>query len=236
MSIILTSLTRVRNFRSRSDEKLPQPSELGTPTDEGKVDILSPPPPLQKDSGGTHGQPKQEQIIRDNLARFARLPAYSVFESVSFFFFFFLSYSPHNSLQPHSDPSGLTHEIAASSLLKHGRNILATERPQSPLSLLAVAIANPFNFLLIVLAIISIATGDRATFSVMMSMVVASTGLRSVIFIHLFFFFFFFARLNSPTLDFGRISNQWLRLPSSSIVLQPKSMFFAGGPIISPRK
>jgi P-type Mg2+ transporter len=39
---------------------------------------------------------------------------------------------------------------------------------------------NPFNALLIILAIISIATGDKATFSVMMSMVVASTGLRSV--------------------------------------------------------
>lgn len=48
--------------------------------------------------------------------------------------------------------------------------------------LLISAIANPFNFILIALAIVSIATGDKATFTVMIAMVILSTGLRSVYF------------------------------------------------------
>jgi P-type Mg2+ transporter len=74
----------------------------------------------------------------------------------------------------------MTSEQASVVLKKHGHNLLTSERPQSAWSLFWIAVVNPFNALLIILAIISIATGDKATFSVMMSMVVASTGLRSV--------------------------------------------------------
>ena len=74
----------------------------------------------------------------------------------------------------------MTNEQASVLLKKHGHNLLTSERPQSAWSLFWIAVVNPFNALLIILAVISIATGDKATFSVMMSMVVASTGLRSV--------------------------------------------------------
>jgi Mg2+-importing ATPase len=103
------------------------------------------------------------------------------------------------SLQPNFSPSGLTNEVAAEMLKKHGRNLLATERPQSPLSLFITAMANPFNFLLIVLAIISIATGDNATFAVMMCMVVAATGLRSV------FFYIRARKTDNTVIGFGKI-------------------------------
>ena len=43
-----------------------------------------------------------------------------------------------------------------------------------------MAVTNPFNFILAALGIVSIATGDKATFTVMMVMVIASTGLRFV--------------------------------------------------------
>jgi len=48
------------------------------------------------------------------------------------------------------------------------------------------ATMNPFNLLLTILAVISIGTGDKATFTVMLLMVVLSTGLRYLLcFIHL---------------------------------------------------
>jgi P-type Mg2+ transporter len=49
------------------------------------------------------------------------------------------------------------------------------------MSILLTAFTNPFNFILIGLAIVSIATGDKATFTVMIIMVILSTGLRSVL-------------------------------------------------------
>lgn len=52
--------------------------------------------------------------------------------------------------------------------------------------LLISAIANPFNFILTVLAIVSIATGDKATFAVMIAMVILSTGLRLAYFLNVF--------------------------------------------------
>lgn len=76
-------------------------------------------------------------------------------------------------------------EAAHSSLERHGPNILATERPPSAFGLFFTALANPFNFILTSLAIVSIATGDKATFSVMVVMVIASTSLRSISFFFL---------------------------------------------------
>ena len=91
-----------------------------------------------------------------------------------------------NRLEPGSSRLGLTAEAARSALERHGPNIFATERPPSAIGLLFTALANPFNFILISLAIVSIATGDKATFSVMVVMVIVSTGLRSISFFLLF--------------------------------------------------
>lgn len=64
--------------------------------------------------------------------------------------------------------------------LEHGNNDLSSSKPPSGFRLLRDALLNPFNFLLTALAIIAIGTGDFATFSVMMVMVVTSTALRFV--------------------------------------------------------
>ena len=66
---------------------------------------------------------------------------------------------------------------------RHGPNIFSSDRGPTAIGLLFSAIANPFNFILLALAIVSIATGDKATFSVLVIMVILSTGLRSVIFV-----------------------------------------------------
>lgn len=87
---------------------------------------------------------------------------------------------PKRSLHPEWNPLGLTDEEARHTLDRVGRNILATERPPTPLALVLSAIWNPFNLLLLVLAVVSIATGDHGTFAVMMFMVAVSTGLRWV--------------------------------------------------------
>ena len=69
---------------------------------------------------------------------------------------------------------------------RHGPNIFSSERGPTAFGLLISAIANPFNFILLALAIVSIATGDKATFTVLVIMVILSTGLRSVcLLIHL---------------------------------------------------
>ncbi|KIM84272.1 hypothetical protein PILCRDRAFT_96904 [Piloderma croceum F 1598] len=104
---------------------------------------------------------KRESVIRDKLARFARVPAEASFD-----------------LEPCSSPLGLTEEAAQSAFKKHGSNIFVTERAPKAIALLYAAVAHPFNFILTALAIVSIATGDKATFVVMMVMVLASTGLR----------------------------------------------------------
>jgi P-type Mg2+ transporter len=74
----------------------------------------------------------------------------------------------------------LSDEAALFALEEHGHNIFVTERPPRAIALLFTALANPFNFILMALGIISIATGDKATFAVMLVMIIASTGLRSV--------------------------------------------------------
>ena len=63
---------------------------------------------------------------------------------------------------------------------RHGPNKFSSERGPSAFNLLLSAIANPFNFILLALSIVSIATGDNATFAVLVIMVILSTGLRSV--------------------------------------------------------
>jgi hypothetical protein len=88
MSLILNALARVlptRAFRSQSPEETVLGQNKTDPPLEEKVDIVSAPPPVTKKGG--EGQARQEQIIREKLARFARLPAYSVFESVIFLAF-----------------------------------------------------------------------------------------------------------------------------------------------------
>jgi Mg2+-importing ATPase len=52
------------------------------------------------------------------------------------------------------------------------------EQPFNPLALIFSALINPFKLILAVLASISIGTGDKATFSVMILMIILSTGLR----------------------------------------------------------
>jgi Mg2+-importing ATPase len=61
-----------------------------------------------------------------------------------------------------------------------GRNEVAREKPPRWYAELARAFANPFNFLLTTLAIVSGATGDREAMLVIGAMVVFSTGLRFV--------------------------------------------------------
>jgi Mg2+-importing ATPase len=126
-------------------------------------------------------QDKREKALVEKLARLARVPATAIFGSVSLFL---LSHCQliGKSLEPGSSPLGLTDDAARSALERHGPNIFAAERPPSPIALLLTAIANPFNFILAALGVISIATGDKATFVVLMVMILASTGLR---FVHL---------------------------------------------------
>lgn len=146
--------------------RLSRPRRPVDPTEDAELanfpaDIKVDPGAVPDASRKGDGRVKHEQVVREKLARLARLPVPAIFD-----------------LEPTFNFSGLSIEAAAHAFKIHGPNIFATERPATPLALLAVAIANPFNCLLIVLAIISIATGDKATFAVMMCMVVASTGLR----------------------------------------------------------
>jgi P-type Mg2+ transporter len=60
----------------------------------------------------------------------------------------------------------------------YGSNILSTCKPKRWWNILLSCIPNPFNLLLSVLAIISIATQQTATFVILMIMVFISVGLR----------------------------------------------------------
>jgi P-type Mg2+ transporter len=81
-------------------------------------------------------------------------------------------------LEPTWSYNGLTSEAADIALEMHGPNITSSEQRYRWLKLFWIALANPFNFLLIVLACINAATHQLSTFVVMMAMVIASTGLR----------------------------------------------------------
>jgi hypothetical protein len=86
-----------------------------------------------------------------------------------------------HSLKPEWSPRGLSEDAARSARATHGLNVYAAEQRGKPILLLFSAIINPFNLLLLMLAVISIATGDKATFTVMILMIVSSTGLRCLL-------------------------------------------------------
>ena len=76
--------------------------------------------------------------------------------------------------------TGLTADEVAARRERYGRNDVAHEKPPTWYAELARAFANPFNFLLTILAVVSGATGDREAATVIGFMVVFSTGLRFV--------------------------------------------------------
>jgi len=131
---------------------------------------------------------KRERVVREKLARFARIPGSTIFACVLSCFNFILApfiqlnFLKTFSLEPNASPAGLSGEAARSALERHGPNIFATERAPRVIALLLRALLNPFNAILLVLAIVNIATGDKATFTVMVVMVMASTVLRFVFF------------------------------------------------------
>ena len=80
--------------------------------------------------------------------------------------------------QFNSSPSGLTDTQARDLLAEHGPNVLSAAKPRRWWSILLECLPNPFNILLTILAIVSIATAQRATFVILMVMVFLSVGLR----------------------------------------------------------
>ena len=75
---------------------------------------------------------------------------------------------------------GLTDDEVLARRQRYGRNEVAHEKPPSWYAELARAFANPFNFLLTTLAVVSGMTGDHEAMVVIGVMVVFSTGLRFV--------------------------------------------------------
>jgi len=75
---------------------------------------------------------------------------------------------------------GLTDNEVERRREQYGRNEVAHEKPPTWYGELARAFANPFNFLLTTLAIVSGVTGDREAMTVIGFMVVFSTGLRFI--------------------------------------------------------
>jgi len=79
-----------------------------------------------------------------------------------------------------STRNGLTEEEVEARRARFGRNEVAHEKPPTWYAELARAFANPFNFLLTTLAIVSGVTGDQEAMIVIAVMVAFSTGLRFV--------------------------------------------------------
>ncbi len=77
-------------------------------------------------------------------------------------------------------PGGLTPEEAAARLAEHGPNVLAKDRRAGPGKLLRNAVVNPLVLLLLVLAVVSFATGDARAGGVMSLMVLLGAGLKLV--------------------------------------------------------
>lgn len=75
---------------------------------------------------------------------------------------------------------GLTDVEAARRLRAAGPNVISFKKPPSWWLLLLMVIPNPFNLLLGVIAIISVASPERSweTFGVLMTMIMISTGIR----------------------------------------------------------
>jgi Mg2+-importing ATPase len=80
--------------------------------------------------------------------------------------------------QVNSTLAGLTDYEAARRLADSGPNTLSTAKSRRWWSILLECIPNPFVVLLTVLAIISIATQQQATFVILMIMVIISVGIR----------------------------------------------------------
>jgi Mg2+-importing ATPase len=74
----------------------------------------------------------------------------------------------------------LTDDEVLARRLRYGRNEVAHEKPPTWYAELARAFANPFNFLLTTLAVVSGLTGDHEAMVVISVMIVFSTGLRFV--------------------------------------------------------
>lgn len=102
----------------------------------------------------------REKATLNNLEDWARLPP------------------EHAVKKLNSSVEGLESSDAARVLAKHGLNELSNVKPPSWWWLLLSAIPNTFNILLVILGIISIATGDDATFGILLIMVALSVGLR----------------------------------------------------------
>ena len=79
-----------------------------------------------------------------------------------------------------SSPSGLAPAQAARLLEQHGPNIVAQEKHRTRIGLLVHAMMNPLVVLLLILAIISLATGDLKAAIVMAAMVALGVVLRFV--------------------------------------------------------
>jgi P-type Mg2+ transporter len=79
-----------------------------------------------------------------------------------------------------SDRNGLTDVEVEARRERYGRNEVAREKPPTWYAELGRAFANPFNFLLTTLAVVSGVTGDNEAMTVIGFMVVFSTGLRFV--------------------------------------------------------
>jgi len=75
---------------------------------------------------------------------------------------------------------GLEASQVSQLLNRKGPNELSNVKPPTWWWLLLNALPNPFNILLVVLAVVAIATGDYATFSILLVMVALSVGLRFI--------------------------------------------------------
>jgi len=73
---------------------------------------------------------------------------------------------------------GLSTHEAERRLKEFGRNVIREVKPTPWYKLLFVALSHPFNIVLTIIAVVSIATQDYATFSVVMFMVLLSALLR----------------------------------------------------------
>lgn len=79
-----------------------------------------------------------------------------------------------------SSPKGIDDKTAAQKLKLNGPNEVASSRKEPWWKLLISNIVNPFNFILVILAVVAISTGDHSTFTILMIMVVLSVSLRFI--------------------------------------------------------
>lgn len=87
---------------------------------------------------------------------------------------------PHALQRLDTTAEGLDASQVAQLLNTKGPNELSNVKPPTWWWLLLSALPNPFNILLVVLAVVAIGTGDYATFSILLVMVALSVGLRFI--------------------------------------------------------